>query len=129
MTDLCEFVDDDSADDLVHNHLNDEQIAEVYQDVPEGDSGKVVAEISAVVETHEASVCLEADAECEDEAIVESLAVGCVIATSIVEVKYGSEDVSQDEVDQQDHAELIHRLFDGFEDNEEGLASSEQLQH
>lgn len=125
MTDLCKFIDDDSTDDLIHDYLDDEQIAEIYKNVPEGYSGEVVAEIGAVVETYEACVCLEAYAEGEDEAIIESLAVGCVVTTSIVEIKNGGEDVGQDEVDQQDHTELVHCFLDGFEDNEEGFAPSE----
>lgn len=88
-----------------------------------------MAEVVRVVEADEACVCLEADAEGEDEAVVEGLAVGRVVATSVVEVKYGGEDVGQDQVDQQHHAQLVHRLLDGLENDEEGLAPSEKLQH
>ena len=129
LTDLCELVDDDGADDLVHDDLDNEEVAEVDQHVPEGDRGEVVLEVGTVIEAHEARVCLEADAEGEDEAVIEGLAVVRVVAAAVVEVEDGGEDVGQDEVDEQDHAELVHCLLDGLEDDEEGLAPAEQLQN
>lgn len=89
LTDLCELIDYDGSNDLIHDDLDDEQIAEVDQDVPEGDCCEVVAEVGAVVETDESCVCLEAYAEGEDEAVVQGLAVCRVVAASVVEVQNG----------------------------------------
>lgn len=89
LTDLCELVNYDGSNDLIHDDLDDEEIAEIHEDVPEGDCREIVAEVGAVVETDETCVCLEAYAEGEDEAVVKSLAVCCIVTASVVEVENG----------------------------------------
>jgi hypothetical protein len=79
LPDLGKLVDDDGSDDLVHDDLDDEEIAEVDEHVPEGNGVVIAGEVVSVVEADEALIGFEADAEGEDKAVVESAAVGDVV--------------------------------------------------
>lgn len=125
MTDLSKFIDDDSAYDLIHDDLDDEKVAEVYNYVPKTHCLEVVRKFVAVVQPNKSSISFESNAEGKDEAVVEGLAVGAVVPTAVVKIEYGGKYIGQDEVDKQDYAKLIHGLFDSLEDDEEGFTSSE----
>lgn len=75
LTDLRELVDDDSPNNLIHDDLDDEEVAEVDEHIPERNGGVVVGKVVPVIQSNESSILLESDAQGEHEAIVESAAV------------------------------------------------------
>lgn len=85
VTDLSELVDDEGSDNL-HDDFDDEEIAEIDEYVPEQRYSRIiVGEVISVLETDDPGILLEADAEGEHKAVVESVAVD--LPAPVVEVE------------------------------------------
>lgn len=129
LSDLRELVDNNSPNNLIHDDLDDEEVAEVDQHIPERNGGVVVGEVVSIIQSNESSILLESDAQGEHEAVVESAAVHGVIPAAVVEVEDGGQDIGENGIDEQHDAQLVHGFLDGLQDDEKGLASPEELEH
>lgn len=49
LTNLGELVDDDSSNNLIHDDLYDEEVAEVNQHIPKRNSGVVIGKVVSVI--------------------------------------------------------------------------------
>lgn len=129
LSNLGKLVDDNGTNDLVHDHLDDEQVAEIHQHIPKRNSREISSQVVLIIGSDKPCVCFKPNAQCKYKTVIQCCAVGTEITTvAVVEVEDGCEDISENEVDEKDNAQLIHGLLDGLQDDKECLASSKKLQ-